>query len=207
MSIGAWSDFAGATQSRVVDLIVSNLFNFLVVIGTVLMFTSTGSPIIWLGAVLAVASLIMLGWLLRRDLSRDRPLLAAYQGQRIAVLIAVAAAYLARRPDDAMWIWTATGLAILGILSERTLQLLLSKATPVAVQLPGFPEVPQPPLKPNVVTIAPFAAAVLGGLSAALGVPGWTGGNLVKTINGYRIQVLWMVEGHYNHLHIGARKV
>jgi hypothetical protein len=76
MSIGAWSDFAGATQSRVVDLIVSNLFNFSVVIGAVLMFTATGSPIIWLGAVLAVASLIMLGWLLRRDLSRGRPLLA-----------------------------------------------------------------------------------------------------------------------------------
>jgi hypothetical protein len=173
MSIGAWSDFAGATQSRVVDLLVSNLFNFSVVIGAVLMFTTAGSPIIWLGAVLAVASLIMLGWLLRRDLSRGRPLLAAYQGQRIAVLIAVAAAYLARRPDDAIWVWTATGLAILAILSERTLRLLLSKATPVAVQLPGFPEVPQPPFKPSVVAIAPFAAAVLGGLSAALGVPGW----------------------------------
>jgi len=173
MSIGAWSDFAGATQSRVVDLIVSNLFNFCVVIGAVLMFTTIGSPIIWLGAVLVVAALIMLSWLLRRDLSRGRPLLAAYQGQRIAVLIAVAAAYLARRPDDAMWIWTATGLAILAILSERTLRLLLSKATPVAVQLPGFPEVPQPPFKPRIVAIAPFAAAVLGGLSAALGVPGW----------------------------------
>ena len=173
MSIGAWSDFAGATQSRVVDLIVSNLFNFCVVIGAVLMFTTIGSPIIWLGAVLVVAALIMLSWLLRRDLSRGRPLLAAYQGQRIAVLIAVAAAYLARRPNDAMWIWTATGLAILAILSERTLRLLLSKATPVAVQLPGFPEVPQPPFKPRIVAIAPFAAAVLGGLSAALGVPGW----------------------------------
>jgi hypothetical protein len=37
-----------------------------------------------------------------------------------------------------MWIWIATGLAILAILSEWTLRLLLSKATPVAVQLPGF---------------------------------------------------------------------
>lgn len=72
MSIGAWSAFAGATHSRVVDLIVSNLFNFCVVIGAVLMFAGAGSPLTWLGAVLAVASMIMLGWLLRRDLARDR---------------------------------------------------------------------------------------------------------------------------------------
>ena len=44
-------------------------------------------------------------------------------------------------------------------------------------------------------------------IGSALGEPGWTGGNLRKTINGYRIQVLWMVAGHYNHVHIGARKL
>ena len=174
MSIGAWSAFAGATHSRVVDLIVSNLFNFCVVIGAVLMFAGAGSPITWLGAVLAVASMIMLGWLLRRDLGRGRALLAAYQAPRIAVLVAVAAGYLARRPDDPAWIWSATGLAILAILCEPTLRLLLTKATPVAVQLPGFPEVPRPPFKPRVVALAPFAAAVLGGVLAALGAPGWS---------------------------------
>ena len=36
MSIGAWSDFAGATRSRVVDLIFSNLFNLCAVAGAVL---------------------------------------------------------------------------------------------------------------------------------------------------------------------------
>lgn len=44
-------------------------------------------------------------------------------------------------------------------------------------------------------------------VSAALGVPGWGGGDLTKTINGYRFQVLWKVEGHFNHVHVGVRKV
>ncbi len=44
-------------------------------------------------------------------------------------------------------------------------------------------------------------------IGSALGEPGWTGGNLRKTINGYRIQVLWKVAGHFNHVHIGARKL
>ncbi len=173
MSIGAWSAFAGAQQSRVVDLIVSNLFNFCVVIGAVVMFTAADSPVFWLGAALAVTAVIILGWLLRRDMSRGRALLATYPAPRMIVLVAVAAAYLARRPYDAVWIWAATGLAILAILSEPTVRLLLSKATPVAVQLPGFPEVPRPPFNPTFVALAPFAAAAVGVVLAAVGAPGW----------------------------------
>jgi hypothetical protein len=44
-------------------------------------------------------------------------------------------------------------------------------------------------------------------IAAALGVPDWTGGDMTKTIDGYRIQVLWKVPGHYNHVHVGIRKV
>jgi hypothetical protein len=44
-------------------------------------------------------------------------------------------------------------------------------------------------------------------IGAALGEPGWTGGDMTKTINGYRFQVLWKVAGHYNHVHVGVRKV
>ena len=44
-------------------------------------------------------------------------------------------------------------------------------------------------------------------IAAALGVPNWTGGDLTKTVNGYRFQVLWKVPGHYNHVHVGVRKV
>jgi CDP-Glycerol:Poly(glycerophosphate) glycerophosphotransferase len=173
MSIGAWSAFAGAPQSRVVDLIVSNLFNLCVVIGAVVMFAATDSPVFWLGAALGVAAMIILGWLLRRDISRGRALLATYQGPRLVVLVAVAAAYLARRPGDELWIWAATGLAILAVLSEPTVRLLLGWATPVAVQLPGFPEVPRPPFNPTFVALAPFATAGVGVLLAATGAPGW----------------------------------
>ena len=44
-------------------------------------------------------------------------------------------------------------------------------------------------------------------VAAALGVPDWGGGDLTRTINGYRFQVLWKVAGHFNHVHVGVRKV
>ena len=44
-------------------------------------------------------------------------------------------------------------------------------------------------------------------VAAALGVPDWAGGDLTLTINGYRFQILWKVEGHFNHVHVGVRKV
>ena len=72
-------------------------------------------------------------------MGRRRALLSTYQAPRIVILIAVAAGYLARRPGDDAWIWAATGLAIFAIVSEPTVRLLLTKATPVAVQLPDFP--------------------------------------------------------------------
>ena len=173
MSIDAWSDFAGATQSRIVDLIVNNLFNVCAVAGAVVMYVAADSAVFWLGAALGVASVIMLGWLLRRDISRGRALLATYKAARMIVLLAVAAGYLARRSDDAVWIWIATSLAILAILSEPTLRLLLIKAAPVAVHLPGSPEVPQPPFSATFVALAPFAGAAVGVLLAAAGAPGW----------------------------------
>jgi len=43
-------------------------------------------------------------------------------------------------------------------------------------------------------------------IGSALGVPNWKGGDLVKVINGYRIQVLWRVADHFNHVHVGVRK-
>lgn len=174
MSIDAWSDFAGATQSRIVDLIVNNLFNVCAVAGAVVMYVAAAdSAVFWLGAALGVTSVIMLGWLLRRDISRGRAVLATYKAARMIVLLAVAAGYLARRPDDTVWIWIATGIAILAILSEPTLRLLLIKAAPVAVHLPGSAEVPQPPFRATFVALAPFAVAAVGVLLAAAGAPGW----------------------------------
>jgi hypothetical protein len=44
-------------------------------------------------------------------------------------------------------------------------------------------------------------------IATALGHPGWTGGDLKVTIEGYRFQLLWRVAGHFNHVHVGVRKV
>ena len=44
-------------------------------------------------------------------------------------------------------------------------------------------------------------------VAAALGEANWQGGDLQKTIDGYRFQVLWKVPGHFNHVHVGVRKV
>lgn len=45
-------------------------------------------------------------------------------------------------------------------------------------------------------------------IAALLGVPGWRGGNLVRRINGYRVQLLYKTNiggNHYNHVHVGVR--
>lgn len=44
-------------------------------------------------------------------------------------------------------------------------------------------------------------------VAAALGRPGWTGGDLQVTIQGYRFQLLWKVSGHFNHVHVGVKKL
>jgi len=44
-------------------------------------------------------------------------------------------------------------------------------------------------------------------IAAALGQPNWAGGDLTRTVNGYRFQLLWRVPGHFNHVHLGVRKV
>ena len=59
--IGVWSDFAGANQSQVVDLMISNVFNLCAVVGAVVMFVAADSPVFWLGAALGLASVIILG--------------------------------------------------------------------------------------------------------------------------------------------------
>jgi hypothetical protein len=44
-------------------------------------------------------------------------------------------------------------------------------------------------------------------IATALGVPDWPGGDLTKTIGNYRIQVLWLTAGHFNHVHVGVRRM
>jgi hypothetical protein len=57
----------------------------------------------------------------------------------------------------------------------------------------------------NVPTPATETAARR--VAAALGEPDWQGGDLTKTVDGYRFQILWKVAGHFDHVHIGVRKI
>lgn len=57
----------------------------------------------------------------------------------------------------------------------------------------------------NVPT--PATAAAAQRVAAALGEPSWQGGDLTKVVNGYRFQILWQVAGHFDHVHVGVRKV
>lgn len=45
-------------------------------------------------------------------------------------------------------------------------------------------------------------------VAALLGVPGWRGGVLSRTVNGYRVQLLYRTSvggNHFNHVHVGVR--
>ncbi|MGH9222889.1 MAG: hypothetical protein ACRD2W_03600 [Acidimicrobiales bacterium] len=60
---------------------------------------------------------------------------------------------------------------------------------------------------PGVSTPTAAIATAAQRLGSALDEPGWTSGQLVKTYNGYRLQLLWKVAGHFDHIHNGVRKV
>ncbi len=54
---------------------------------------------------------------------------------------------------------------------------------------------------------SPATATAAERIASALGEPGWTGGNLTKTVGAYRVQVLWQVAGHFDHVHVGVRRI
>ena len=173
LSVGTWSGFAGANQSKVVDLLIGNGLNVCLVVAIVLLFTADGLVLGLIGALFALASLLIIGWLLRREVGRRRGLLGMSQAPRLLLMVAVAGGYLLRRPQDSVWVWIATGLALLVILSESTLRTLLGRTRSMATNLPGVPVVTKPPFNPSVVAVAPLAEALLGGILAAFGAPGW----------------------------------
>ena len=173
LSVGTWSGFAGANQSKVVDLLISIGLNVCLVVAIVLLFTADGLVLGLIGALFALASLLIIGWLQRREVGRRRGLLGMNLAPRLLLMVAVAGGYLLRRPQDTVWVWIATGLALLAILTESTLRTLLGRTRSMATNLPGVPDVRKPPFNRNLVAQAPLAVALLGGMLAAFGVPGW----------------------------------
>ncbi|HEY5785974.1 MAG TPA: CDP-glycerol glycerophosphotransferase family protein [Microlunatus sp.] len=173
LSLRGWSATVGANQSKIVDLLVSSVGNVAAVTGTVLLFAAQPLALRLTGGLLLAAAVVVVGWLLRRDAARLSPLLTTYAGSRLMLLVGVAAAYLARRPDQGTWLWTATGIALLAVLTEPTIKVLLSKTEQVAVNLPGVRAVPEPPFPPDRIAVGSLLLVVAGGVLALSAAPAW----------------------------------
>ena len=169
-----WSTVVGAASSKIVDLLVENAVNLLGVVAVVLLLATGSGAARLLGAGFGVVALGLTAWLLRREVRRGHDLLTALAPQRLILVLALAGGYLARRPDAAGWVWAATGVLVLTVLTEPTVRHLLAKAQPVAVRLPGVPQVPGPPFSPRVPAVVTLAEVVVGSVLAASAAPGWT---------------------------------
>ena len=173
LSVAGWSATVGSSQSKIIDLLVSAAVNVVAVTGVVMLFALESLPLGVIGGVLLGLATVAVAWLLKREAARLGPLLTAYAGSRLVLLVGVAAAYLARRPDQMTWLWVATGLALLAVLTEPTIKVLLSKTEQVAVNLPGVRPVPAPPFRPDRIAVGSLVVVVVGGVLAATAAPAW----------------------------------
>lgn len=170
---GAWSWLAGTASWKVPELALDNAAAASGVAAVVLLFAG---PAFWgplLGLLAGVATLLATAWLLRRATVRGRSLLGGQAGLRLVLLVAVAGGHLLARPDEPGWIWSATALALLSVLIEGSLAQAADETQQVAVNLPGVPAVPEPPLPFATPAWASLVMAVVGGLLGALAAPGW----------------------------------
>ncbi len=169
-----WAGFVGTGQSKIADLVGANLVNVSVTAAAVLLLASSWLPLLLVGSAVGMVTVVLLVLLLRRELGRGVSVLGAYSGPRLILLVAVAGGFSASRPDEAAWVWVATGLGLLAVLSEGSLALVLKRTEPVAVQLPGVRAVPDPPFPPDRLVVLTIVEVMVGGALAALGAPGWT---------------------------------
>ncbi|SDT36425.1 CDP-Glycerol:Poly(glycerophosphate) glycerophosphotransferase [Friedmanniella luteola] len=162
----------GSSRSKMVDLLVQNGAQGAAVVSLVLLFAA-GTTGRLVGVAAGLVALGLVAWLLRRSEARRPELLGAYVGARLVLLVAVAGALLARRPEDPVWIWLGTGVALLAVLAESTLRSMLTKTATVAVNLPGVPTVPEPPFPTRTLPWMTLGVTALGWLLALLAAPGW----------------------------------
>ena len=148
MTLGRWSVFVGASQSKLVDLIIRNTLNVCLVAGVVCLLAADGLVLLIIGAAFSVIGLLLTAWLLQREVRRKNGLLNIYVGAKLLLLIAAGAGYQARRPDDLGWIWASVGLGVLGILSEPTVRLLLARRSRWPSSCPGCRSCRSRPFRP-----------------------------------------------------------
>ena len=162
----------GSSRSKMVDLLVQNAAQVAAVVSLVLLF-ATGTAGQLVGVAAGLVGLGLVGWLLRRSAVRRPELLGSYVGARLMLLVAVTGALLVRRPEDPLWIWLGTGLALLAVLAESSLRSMLTKPATVAVNLPGVPTVPEPPFPSPTLPWVTVGVTAVGWVLALLAAPGW----------------------------------
>ena len=198
LRLSGWTAALGVPRSKITDLLAQNFAQAAAVVAMVLLFAA-GTVGQVVGAVLCLVVIGVLAWLLRRSATRRPGLLGLYVGARAVLLVAVAGALLAGRPDDAGWIWLGTGAALLGLLAESSLRTTMTRSVPVAVNLPGVPVVPDPPFPTATLPLATVSAAALGLLLALLAAPGWLY-VAVGALTLFTATTLWLHAGRANLL-------
>lgn len=201
LSLSGWSGVLGSSRSKMVDLLVQNGAQLAAVLSLVLLFTA-GTAGRLVGVALGLVGLGGVGWLLRRSATRRPELLGAYVGARLVLVVAVTGALLARRPDDGGWIWLGTGAALMTVLAESSLRSMLTKTATVAVNLPGVPTVPEPPVPTQTLPWATVGVLALGWVLALLAAPGWL--HLVAGLLALAVAVVLVV--HAGRANLVARR-
>jgi hypothetical protein len=191
----------GSSRSKMVDLLVQNAAQVAAVVSLVLLF-ATGTVGQLVGVAVGVVGLGLVGWLLRRSAVRRPELLGSYVGARLMLLVAVTGALLARRPEDPLWIWLGTGLALLAVLAESSLRSIRIKPATVAVNLPGVPTVPDPPFPSPTLPWVTVVVTAVGWVLALLAAPGWL--HLVTGLVALATAVVLIV--HAGHSNLVARR-
>lgn len=174
VSLRSWSSVVGTALSKVVELALANAAQVGAVVAVVLLLAPSGPVGRLLGALAGAVALLTTGWLMRQGARRQSSsLLGSLAGPRLVLLVAAAGALVLRRPDEAGWVWAATGLGLLAVLTETSVRVSLAKTEQVAVQLPGVEPVPEPPFPPAAVVWASLLQVLVGGVLAAVAGPGW----------------------------------
>ena len=156
-----WSATVGPNQLRIVDLLVSSVGNVVAVTVTVLLFVAEppGAPAH--RRTPAGGTVVVVGWLSRRDAARLSPLLTTYAGSRVMLPVGVAAADLARRPDQGLGSGRPRYRSA-GGADRADDQGPAEQDRACSGHLPGVRAVPEPPFPPDRIAVGSLLLVAAG---------------------------------------------